>query len=90
MIQLSHGLSADVLPKETKLTMRYGNYHSRCWFNEKENAVYTASSLTLKKHKVLAADYAEVKAFFDAVAGDDEQRLVLKKAETANNTVKTL
>jgi hypothetical protein len=58
-------------------------YQSRSWYNKAEHTVYTATILTLKQHKILAADYESVKAFFDAVWQDDAQRIVVQKAADA-------
>ena len=63
---------------EKQIDNPYGYYHSKSWWNEKENAVYTATTLILKKHKVLAADYTMVKSFFDAVLQDDSQRIIVR------------
>ncbi|HEY0058893.1 MAG TPA: DUF3857 domain-containing protein [Flavisolibacter sp.] len=82
IIKLGAVLKPDVLPKEKELNTPYGFYHSRSWYNDKENAIYTATTFILKKHKVLAADYRTVKSFFDQVVQEDAQRIVLLKTET--------
>jgi hypothetical protein len=83
IITLPEHFKPDVLPQEKSASMDYGTYQSRSWYNSGEHAVYTATMLTLKQHKVLAADYESVKAFFDAVFQDEAQRIVIQKtAET--------
>lgn len=79
IIKLPAGFKPDVLPTGKALNTAYGSYQSRYWYNETENAVYSATSFSLKKHKVLAADYRMVKAFFDEVLQDDAQRIVVNK-----------
>jgi hypothetical protein len=76
-------MQVDVLPAPKDLQNSYGSYRSKAWFNEKENAVYTATILVLKKHKVLAADYKTVRSFFEDVMQDDTQRVVIKQTDNA-------
>lgn len=83
VIKLAGNFTPDALPKEKNMSSTYADYTTRSWYNEKEEAVYTATSLVLKKHKVAAADYKAVKAFFDEVMQDDAQRIVVKKSEKA-------
>ncbi len=78
VLVLPQGFTVDVLPKEKNIKSDYASYHSSSWLNEKENAVYTATTLVLEKHKILAKDYNKVKSFFDEVIQDDAQRLVIK------------
>lgn len=83
VLKLPAGFQPDVLPKEKELKTAQASYRSKTWYNEKENAFYTVTELTLKKHKVKASDFREVKAFFEEVAQDDTQKIVVKKSETA-------
>lgn len=79
VLKLPANYKATVLPKEQELRTGYSYYKSKSWYNADENAVYTATTLTLKQHKIPAADYASVKSFFDAVLQDDTQRIVVAK-----------
>ena len=83
IFKLTPGMQVDVLPAPKDLQNSYGSYQSKSWFNEKENAVYTATILVLKKHKVLAADYKTVRSFFEDVMQDDTQRVVIKQTDNA-------
>jgi len=83
VIKLTAGFQPDVLPKEKEAKTAYGYYGSRSWYNKEENSIYTATTLVLKKHKILAADYRAVKTFFDEVIQDDSQRIVVTKTEGA-------
>lgn len=85
IIKLPSNFHADVLPKEKTLSTEYSYYQSKSWYNEKENAIYTSTSLTLNKHKIAAKDYATVKNFFDEVMKDDAQRIVVKKTGAAQD-----
>lgn len=83
VLKLPAGFLPDVLPAEKELNTPYGYYHAKTWYNEAEKAFYTATNLTLKKHKVAAPDFKSVKTFFDEVAQDDTQKIVVKRTETA-------
>ncbi|HEV7332188.1 MAG TPA: DUF3857 domain-containing protein [Flavisolibacter sp.] len=83
VLKFPEGYIPEVLPKEKKLDTDYTSYVAKTWFDEKERSFYTATTLVLKKHKIAAADYGKVKAFFDEVAADEAQKLVVKKTEAA-------
>ena len=75
-------MKPDVLPDEKELKCNYASYESKCWYNEKENSIYSVTSLILKTHKIPAANFAQVKTFFDNVMQDDAQKIVIMKKET--------
>ncbi|MEP7371818.1 MAG: DUF3857 domain-containing protein [Chitinophagaceae bacterium] len=79
--KLSPSMKPDALPTEKELKCNYAFYKSKCWYNEKENSIYSATSLILKNHKIPAKDYAQVKSFFDNVMQDDGQKIVIVKKE---------
>ena len=89
ILTLNPSLRTEAMPQEKEIKTDYGYYHSRTWFNEQENAIYTATTLILNRHKVLAKDYAAVKSFFDEVMQDDSQRIVMKRTETTVTEKKT-
>lgn len=89
IIKLPSNFHPDVFPKERTLSTAYTNYEFKSWYNEKENAIYTVTTLILKKHKIPAADYAAIKNFFDDVSKDDAQRVVVKKTGEASSEKKT-
>jgi hypothetical protein len=80
IFKLLPGIKPDALPKENELKCNYASYRSKYWYNEAENSIYSATTFILKQHKVLAADYALVKKFFDDITQDDSQRIVVQKA----------
>lgn len=86
--KLSGAMKPDVLPTEKELKCGYASYKSKCWYNEKDNSIYSVSSLILKRHKIPASDYAQVKTFFDNVMQDDSQKIVIRKTEGDNKTEK--
>ncbi|MEO6453802.1 MAG: DUF3857 domain-containing protein [Ginsengibacter sp.] len=81
ILKLPAGMKPDVLPKEKELKCDYAFYKSRSWFNEAENSIYSAAALTLKQHKIPAADYPKVKKFFDEMIKDDSQKIIVKKED---------
>lgn len=79
VFKLPAGTSVEALPKPKELSNVYATYSTKYWYNESEKAVYSTASLTLKRHKIPAAAYAEIKKLFDDVLMDATQRIVVKK-----------
>ncbi len=77
--KLPEGYKPDALPTEKNFKCNYGSYAAKCWYNESEKTVYSTAQLVLNNYKIPAANYAEVKSFFDKVLEDDTQRIVIKK-----------
>jgi len=88
VIKLPSNFHPDTFPKEKSISNNYGSYQSKSWYNEKENSIYTATAIVLRKHKIAAADYPSVKSFFDEIAKDDAQRVVVKKTAAASTEKK--
>jgi hypothetical protein len=80
IIFLPEGYKVDAIPKEKQLKCSFANYATTYHFDEKQNAVISTATMTLAKHRIPAANYAEVKNFFDEVLLDDTQKIVIKKA----------
>ncbi|MBL7740483.1 MAG: DUF3857 domain-containing protein [Chitinophagaceae bacterium] len=81
IFRLPAGVKPDALPAGKELACDYAVYRSGYWYNEKENAVYSATSLVLKTHKIPAAGFAGLKKFYEEMLQDDVQRLVVNKPE---------
>jgi hypothetical protein len=79
VFNLPEGYISDALPSEKNIQCAYGTYVARCWYNEKEKAIYSTAKLVLLQYKIPAASYAAVKSFFDDVLKDDTQKIVIKK-----------
>jgi len=79
IFRLPPGVKPDVLPTETALKCNYADYRTTNWYDEKENSIYSVTVLILKQHKIPASDYASVKKFFDDVAQDDTQKMVVQR-----------
>jgi hypothetical protein len=79
IFKLPEGATPDALPKEKNMQCAYASYKTKYWYNETEKAVYSSAVLELKQHKIPAAQYGEVKKFFDEVLLDDGQRIVVVK-----------
>lgn len=76
---LPDGMISDALPTPKNLQCDFGKYSTKYWYNENEQNVYSVSNLTLAKYKIPATDYTQMKNFFDEVAKDELQRIVVKK-----------
>ena len=80
VIFLPDGYNVDAIPKEKQLKCEFANYATSYRFDEKQNAVISTATMTLERHRIPAAKYAEVKNFFDEVLLDESQKIVIKKA----------
>ena len=76
---LPDGMVSDALPTDKVHRCDFGNYSTKYWYSEKEQNVYSVSNLTLLQYKIPAAGYTQMKKFFDEVAKDQSQRIVVKK-----------
>jgi hypothetical protein len=79
IFRLPAGTAVEVLPKPATLSSAYATYSTKYWYNETEKAVYSTASLVLKRYKIPAAGYADIKKLFDDILLDDTQRIVIKK-----------
>ncbi len=79
LFQLPEGFAVDALPQAKSIQCPFGTYNTKYWYDDSKKAVYSTSSLVLEQHRIPAARYAEVKKFFDEVAQDDTQRIVIRK-----------
>ncbi|HEX2534974.1 MAG TPA: DUF3857 domain-containing protein [Chitinophagaceae bacterium] len=79
ILRLPAGYKPDALPKDKELKTDVTYYAAKTWYNEAEGAIYTATVLILRNHKIRASDYKSVKTFFDEVMQDDAQRIVIRK-----------
>ena len=76
---LPDGMILDALPTAKTLQCDFAKYSTKYWYNESEQNVYSVSYLTLVKYKIPAAGYTQMKNFFDEVAKDGLQRIVVRK-----------
>lgn len=76
---LPEGFVVDALPQAKQLKCSHASYATKYWYDESKKSIFSTTSLVLNEHKVPVADYAAVKKFFEDVALDDAQRIVIKK-----------
>lgn len=76
---LPDGYILDAMPDNRSTKCKYGTYSCKYWLDEKRNAVYSTASIQWSQYKIPAADYPEVKKFFDDLNSDDLKRIILKK-----------
>lgn len=79
VLQLPEGFAVDALPQAKDIKCRHASYNTKYWYDEGKKAIYSTTSLVLNQYKIPAAEYAEVKKFFEDVVQDDAQRIVIKK-----------
>ncbi len=79
IIKLPAGFTAEALPQAKNLSSKYSSFSTNYWYDEQKRAIYSTVRLELKQHRIPAADYAEVKKFFDDVMSENSQRIIVKK-----------
>jgi hypothetical protein len=77
--KLPEGYVTETIPSAKEISCEYAKYSSRYWYDEKEKAVYSTTTLVLNEQKIPVAGYAGVKTFFDNVMKETGQRIVIKK-----------
>jgi transglutaminase-like putative cysteine protease len=77
VFELPDGFKAETLPQAKTLHCEYADYRSSYWYDEKQNRLNTSATLTLKKYRIPAGQYAAVKKFFDDLMADEQQRMVV-------------
>lgn len=76
---LPEGFKVDALPPAKEFKNEYASYASQSWYEESKRSVYSYVKIVLKQHVIPAANYAEVKKFFDDILVNDGQKIVIKK-----------
>lgn len=84
VLRFPAGFQPDVLPAEKECKTPYTYYQAKTWYNETEKAAYTVTTLVLRKHKIPATAFGEIRSFFEEISQDDTQKIVMKKTEAAN------
>ncbi|NII28504.1 DUF3857 and transglutaminase domain-containing protein [Pseudoflavitalea sp. X16] len=79
MIKLPDGFAIEALPQSKEIKCGLASYQTKFWYDEGQKTIFSATSLMLNQLQIPAAEYAAVKKFFDDVALDDAQRIVIKK-----------
>jgi transglutaminase-like putative cysteine protease len=79
VIKLPDGFAIDALPQSKDIKCALASYQTKFWYDEGQKAIFSTTSLTLNQMQIPASEYASVKKFFDDVALDDAQRIVIKK-----------
>ncbi len=77
--RLPPGSRPETMLKEKHLACPYSTYDVNCWYNEKENAIYVATTLVLKQLRIPSADYPLIQKLFDQIQNDHSQKLVVTK-----------
>ncbi len=78
-IRLPDGYEVDALPKPKELKSTYAEYRSDYRFDPATRSVVSTFELKLIQHHIPAADYPQVKQFFEEVKKEDKQRVVIRK-----------
>ncbi len=76
---LPEGFIADALPAKKEMDCEYANFSYDYYFNPEQRTMITTARLAIKNHHIPVKEYANVKAFFDKVIAENNQRVVIKK-----------
>jgi hypothetical protein len=79
IFELPDGFVSEALPKAKEMSCKYASYSTKYWYDAGHKSIYSSTKLILQQYKIPAADYADVKKFFDEVLLDDSQRIIVKK-----------
>lgn len=79
--KLPVGFKPETLPAAQMLKIKSGTFSTNFSFNETTGELLSVSTLELKNHIVPVAEYAETKAFFDAVAKEFNAKIVVRSEE---------
>lgn len=83
MYKLPESLHPDALPEMNRLSNEFAEFTSSYSYDKERHTILTTAKLELYSHKIPAKDYEKVRAFFDKVLHENDQRIVLKKASPA-------
>jgi hypothetical protein len=76
---LPAGWTVESLPRNSSSVFRWGSFEARYRFDAERNAVVAETKLSLHSCIIPAADYADTRKFFKAVAEDGNQKLVIRE-----------
>jgi transglutaminase-like putative cysteine protease len=76
---LPEGYKAEALPDARTSSCNYATYSCKCWYDEKNNAIYSCAKIILFAYKIPHTDYPMVSKFFNQILQDDLQRIIIKK-----------
>lgn len=77
--QIPEFYKAEAVPEAKYFSCEYGSFQSHCWYNEKAHKIYTVATLTLTDYRIPSDKYPGVKAFFDKIELEKNQRIVIRK-----------
>lgn len=77
--KLPAGYKPETLPAKRELNTKYGQFVTQFSFDEATGELTSICKLTLRFHIIPAADYGEMKTFFDSVANEYNSKIVIKK-----------
>lgn len=77
--QLPEGYKPETIPAAVELSVKAAEFISKYTYNAEKGELTSICRLVLKKHIIPVADYAETKAFFDAVLKEFNAKIVIRK-----------
>ncbi len=77
--ELHPGLKAETIPANKSFNCKYATFKSDYIYDKAANKIYSTMELVLNKHRIPAADFNEVKLFFDKIIEEQNEKIVLLK-----------
>lgn len=77
--QLPDGFTMDAIPQFVDRKCGYATYSANYTYNKDKNQLTSTAMLEVFKNRIPSDSYAEVKSFFDQVAGDEARKIVIKR-----------
>jgi len=79
--KLPDGYKPETLPAAMNLKVKSGEFVTQYSFDDAKGELISVCKLVLKNHVIPAAEYAEMKSFFDTVANEYNAKIVIKNEE---------
>ncbi len=78
--KLPEGFEVDVLPPSKSFECGNASYSTSHTYDAGSRTIKGLTTLELKNHRIVPAEYQELKLFFDKVLKEESQRLVIKRS----------
>lgn len=77
--QLPEGFGIETMPKARQQKFAFGSFSSTYIYDEQKKTIITTARLELNNYKIPAAKFLETKKFFNEVATEYTEKIVIKK-----------
>jgi hypothetical protein len=71
----------DALPKSKTLSCPHATFTSNYWYDAGQKAVYSTTTVVLKDRMIPVKDYDEARHFFEDVAREESEKIVIRTGQ---------